>query len=116
VLIVEDDPDIRESLSEILAARGFRAAVASNGKDALDLLARTAQRPDVIVLDLMMPVMDGVEFLRHQAMDQHLAHVPVIILTAHDPRDLEETAQVHRVLRKPASLQHLLDAIREVCA
>jgi CheY-like chemotaxis protein len=116
VLIVEDDPDIRESLSEILAARGFRSSAACNGQDALDMLARTASRPDVIVLDLMMPVMDGIEFLRHQAIDPHLAHVPVIILTAHDPRDLDEAAQVRRVLRKPASLQHLLDAIREVCA
>ncbi len=80
VLIVEDDVDIRETLAELLATAGYETAEAANGRDALDLARRAT--PDLIVLDLMMPVMDGWQFRSAQRRDPSLAPIPVIVISA----------------------------------
>jgi CheY-like chemotaxis protein len=81
VLIVEDDPDIRESLRHLLELHGHRVLTASNGKEAVELLSR-APRPAVMVLDMTLPVMDGHRVLTARNADKSLRAIPVIILSA----------------------------------
>jgi CheY-like chemotaxis protein len=81
ILIVDDDSDVRRSLSDFLEDEGYTVTAASNGRSALDLM-RGGVRPSVILLDLMMPGMDGWDFRQAQLEDPALASVPVVIVTA----------------------------------
>jgi len=81
VLLVEDDSAVRDATSELLEDEGFSVVAAGDGRDALDLL-RAGLRPAVIVLDLMMPRMDGWDFRHVQMADQSLREIPVIVVTA----------------------------------
>ena len=81
ILIVEDDADIREALALTLRDGGFEVASAANGKEGLEQL-QNGPRPDLIVLDLMMPVMDGWQFRREQQRDLRWASIPVVIVSA----------------------------------
>jgi CheY-like chemotaxis protein len=113
VLIVEDDEDLREMMAQLLSLEGFQAATVANGREALEYLHDRA-RPDVILLDLMMPVMDGWEFRRHQQADPAIAPVPVIVLSALDQSraaNLEATA----FLKKPLDFDRLLTLVRTYC-
>ena len=117
VLVVEDDPDIRDILGEVLAERGFDALVAANGREAIDAIHRFGTRPSAIVLDLRMPVMDGAEFLAAKACDLRLAGVPTVIMTAQVdrlPASLPPT--VRGVLEKPVPLTVLVDMLRDMCS
>jgi CheY-like chemotaxis protein len=113
VLIVEDDADLRDMMAQLLALEGFPAATVANGLEALEYLAQ-GDRPDVILLDLMMPIMDGWEFRRHQQSNPSVANVPVIVLTA---LDHQRTADVRAaaVLKKPLDFDRLLDLVRQHC-
>ena len=113
VLIVEDDADLREMMAQLLALEGFGATTAANGLEALEYLERGA-KPDVILLDLMMPVMDGWEFRRQQQSDPALAGVPVIILSALDQRRAAEV-NAAAVLKKPLDFDRLLELVRQYC-
>lgn len=111
VLIVEDDRDLRETLSSILEMSGISVQAAANGKEALELLEGEC-RPCVIILDLMMPVMDGWQFLKERQQKEHLRRIPVIVSSAfaHDlPQDIEE------VLKKPTDLDQLLNTVMRYC-
>jgi CheY-like chemotaxis protein len=113
VLIVEDDDDIRETLIEVLEDNGFEPSSAANGAEALELLRSNEAFPNVILLDMMMPVLDGWGFRSAQLADPRLSEIPVIVLTAH--ASIEETARTLGAtgfLRKPVRLDPLLDAIR----
>src|SRR6266478_285957 len=79
VLVVEDDEGLREMMAQLLTLEGFQTASVANGQEALAYL-HARSRPEVILLDLMMPVIDGWEFRRHQQADPALAGVPVIVL------------------------------------
>ena len=113
VLVVEDDVDILRALVQVLEDEGYAVRTAGNGQIALDTLrAPGAQRPCVILLDLMMPVMDGWAFRAEQLRDATLAQIPVIVLTA-------DGSAAHkgylmdgaRVLKKPIDLDTLLNAL-----
>lgn len=113
VLIVEDDADLREMMAQLLTLEGFDAEAVANGRDALDYLKRV-DPPDLILLDLMMPVMDGWEFRRLQREDPAIAKVPVVVLSALDDKralELEGTA----FLKKPLDFDHLLELVRRYC-
>jgi CheY-like chemotaxis protein len=113
ILIVEDDADLREMMAQLLTLEGFRAATATNGQDALNYL-KHGQQPDLILLDLMMPVMDGWEFRKRQTADPAIARVPVVVLSAVDPTrstDLDAAA----ILKKPLDFDRLLDLVRLYC-
>jgi CheY-like chemotaxis protein len=116
VLIVEDDEDIRESLADFLADHGYRTAGAVNGRDALDQLGASVAHPCAIILDLMMPVMDGRAFREAQLQTPSLARIPVILVTAH-----HETSQswidptLADRLPKPLDLTVLLERLRRIC-
>ena len=113
VLIVEDDEDLREMMAQLLTLEGFEAATVSNGREALDYLHH-ATAPDLILLDLMMPVMDGWEFRRQQDADPTLARVPVIVLSA---LDQVRAAKIHAAafLKKPLDFDRLLSLVRTYC-
>jgi CheY-like chemotaxis protein len=85
VLIVEDDPDMREIERAMLGCAGHDVMLAANGREGLEMLAQ--QEPCVILLDLMMPVMDGFDTLQHLREDPRTAAVPVVVLTAKDLTD-----------------------------
>ena len=113
VLIVEDDEDLRDMMAQMLTIEGFAAATVANGREALDYLHGTT-KPHVILLDLMMPVMDGWEFRRRQQADPELAPVPVIVLSALDQAraaPVDATA----FLKKPLDFDRLLELVRSHC-
>jgi len=113
VLIVEDDADLREMMAQLLTLEGFNAATVSNGREALKYL-EGGEAPEVILLDLMMPVMDGWEFRRHQKADPELSRVPVIVLSALDQAratGLDPAA----FLKKPLDFDQLLQLVRQYC-
>jgi DNA-binding response OmpR family regulator len=112
VLIVEDDEDLREMMAHLLTLEGFEAATAANGREALDYLQTS--RPELILLDLMMPVMDGWEFRRQQQADPNLAPVPVIVLSALD-QARASNVDAAAFLKKPLDFDHLLDLVRAYC-
>jgi CheY-like chemotaxis protein len=116
VLIVDDDTDIRETLEEVLADNHFRATGAENGAVALERLRSDVEPPCVILLDMMMPVMDGRTFRLAQQHDPTLSGIPVVVLTAHasGERSAREL-QVACFLRKPVDLQTLLDVVGRYC-
>jgi CheY-like chemotaxis protein len=115
VLVVEDDVDLRTLLSELLETEGYRVLVAENGASAIDVLRRT---PDVglILLDLMMPVMDGYQFRAHQVRDPAMAAIPVILLTA-DGNAVQsaERLGVVEAMTKPVELDRLLALVARYC-
>jgi CheY-like chemotaxis protein len=81
ILVIEDDPDVRRALTELLASEGYSVAATSDGGEALQTL-RGGLRPAVILLDLMMPNCDGWDFRREQLEDPAFATVPVVLVTA----------------------------------
>jgi len=112
VLVVEDDSDLRESLCNILEDEGFSTLKAGNGQEALDFLhnAQPSELPDVILLDLMMPVMNGSTFYARMCLETSLSAVRVIVMTAHgSSRDALNRLPL---LRKPLHIEELLSAIR----
>ncbi|NVJ06075.1 response regulator [Myxococcus sp. AM001] len=112
VLVVDDDPDILEALSEILEAEGFEIRRARNGKEALDRLE--PEPPNLILLDLMMPVMDGWEFAqRMRQLPPEVARIPLIVLSA-DRNVGSKASDIGAVghLAKPFELNDLLDMVR----
>jgi CheY-like chemotaxis protein len=113
-MVVEDDADSRDALADILLSEGYEVRTAANGSEALDTL-RCAQPPDVIVLDLMMPVMDGWELRRSMLQDPKLAGIPVIVVSG--VGDGEQTAPLRASAHftKPVNVTELLLRIeREV--
>ncbi|HLH77494.1 MAG TPA: response regulator [Candidatus Binataceae bacterium] len=106
ILIVEDDRDTREAISQILTEEGFKVAQAANGLEALRYL-RQERNVGLILLDLMMPVMDGLQFRSLQARDPALASIPVIALTALDAPYPAELCDI-TVVRKPIDMARLL--------
>ena len=115
ILVVDDDDDLREGLAEILEDEGLGVATASNGREALAYL-RSHEAPAVILLDLMMPVMNGPEFRAHQLDDASLSSIPVILLTAaHDGRAQATRLGVAGYFSKPIRFEQLLEALMQHC-
>jgi two-component system response regulator MprA len=113
ILVVEDDVDIRECYQSLLERAGYRVTTATNGQEALDELSR--QRPALILLDLMMPVMSGPEFLEAMRTDGSTDDIPVLIVSAYG-EIADATAGVAGFLRKPVELEELLNAVRKFYA
>ena len=116
VLVVDDDPDIRELLFTALEDEGFEVVPAGNGQEALSIIKTF--RPDVIVLDLMMPVMDGWQFANElRARDEGDEEIPIVLLSA--ARDLKTHAKALAaadIIEKPFDLSELLPKIARVAS
>jgi two-component system sensor histidine kinase/response regulator len=111
LLVVDDDDDIRDSLREAFEAAGYEARTAVNGEEALRLLKDGSPAPDAVILDLVMPVLDGDRVYRAMKADPALAEIPVIISTSNPSRAPTGV----RVLPKPVKLEQLLEMVAEVC-
>jgi len=116
ILIVEDCDEIRVDLAELLRDEGYEVVTARHGAEAIDLLD-AGLSPSLILLDLMMPVMDGWQFRKEQLGKPSLAPIPVVLLTGSNnaqqhARDLNAVACV----QKPFELDQLLDTVSEIIA
>lgn len=113
LMVVDDDVDIRDSLTDVLGDEGYEVMVASDGNDALHKL-RVGQRPWLILLDWMMPGCDGATFRARQKNDPSISEVPVVLLTAdaHTERKMRELDAV-AYLTKPVDLERLLDVLQQ---
>jgi two-component system, chemotaxis family, chemotaxis protein CheY len=109
VLVVDDEPDIRESLRDALEDEGYRVSVARNGKEAFDLLP-TLEKPVAIILDIIMPVMSGAEFYAAIHADPRFADTPVLISTS----DASRAPSGVLLMKKPIDLDRLLDAVAKL--
>jgi len=111
ILLVDDDRDQRESLAEVLEQEGYRVSQATNGEAALAAL-RGGVAPAVIVLDMIMPVMNGWQFCEAQRADPALARIPVVVMTA--AADLTRSKiEAAQILSKPLTTKRLLAAIAQ---
>jgi CheY-like chemotaxis protein len=84
ILVVEDDHDIRVSVRAVLEDEGFEVLTVTNGRMALDMLERISPVPCLIILDLMLPVMDGWHFAAHLREHPDLGHIPIVIMSAYE--------------------------------
>jgi two-component system chemotaxis response regulator CheY len=116
VLVIEDDTDIREALAEVIEDGNYHAVGADNGEVALQKLRGGETIPCVILLDMMMPVMDGREFLSLQQNDATLKEIPVVLLSAHaDAARAAAQLKAAAFLKKPIDLRELLRVIDRFC-
>lgn len=112
VLIVEDDKEIRETLREILSEEGHTVACARDGVDALGMLSSSAVEPALILLDLLMPVMDGYTFRARQLADPRWRRIPVVVMTAHGDPERVSVALQAPVLLKPFEVHELWEHLQ----
>jgi CheY-like chemotaxis protein len=114
LLIVDDDPDIREGFRLLLEAVGYTAEGVGNGQEALDYLHAATELPDLILLDLHMPVMDGWRFLWARAGEAAVAGIPVVVMTGE--RNVNQAALgAVSIIRKPVDQAALLEVIGAYC-
>ncbi len=109
ILLVEDDTGIRDSVAECLELEGYRVSAVANGSDALEWLSREV--PDVLLVDLVMPVMSGGELLARVKADPRLAAVPAVLMTAALPAPGSPVPKADAMLPKPFELDALLDLV-----
>jgi len=114
VLIVEDDDAIRDGLSDLLVSEGFEVREAINGLEALAQLERCEVPPGLIILDMMMPIMDGWGFLERHAASPTLSAIPVAVLSA--VADRSQIPPARYQLRKPIDIDDLLRIVEAHCA
>ena len=112
ILVIEDDSDIRDMLMLMLESLGYNVEGAANGKEGLDMLHKTSG-PCLILLDLMMPVMNGWEFLQARRRDDILAIIPVVILSAFSSEAQGE--KVEGILKKPIDVDALMEFVKRYC-
>jgi len=111
VFVIEDDADTREMLGKVLEMEGYQVTSVGDGEDALRRL-RAEPPPRVILLDLMMPGMDGWEFREEQRRDPSLARIPIVVLSADDGVERKAAALgVSGYLRKPVDLDTLIETV-----
>jgi DNA-binding response OmpR family regulator len=116
ILIVEDDADISASLQQFLELEGYKSEIARNGKEAVDFLKDSeakATSPCVILLDLMMPVMDGWQFLTARQGEPSMSKIPVIVMSA--ARLSDKVQNVSATLKKPIDLDQLMSLLKQHC-
>jgi CheY-like chemotaxis protein len=109
ILVVEDEQDLRSTVAEVLQLDGYQVETAAHGREALDLL-EDGLDPGLILLDVMMPVMDGHAFREYQLDDPEYADIPVLIFTSSQDAELGDFGAVE-ILRKPIGIDALLNAV-----
>lgn len=114
VMVIEDEPEARTLLVQLLQYEGFRVVAYANGADALAALQSSAELPCLIVLDIHMPVMDGPQFRAALLSDSRLSRIPVVVVTGFDPSAAAKLSAI-RVFRKPIDIEAFLGTVRENC-
>ncbi|HZS08797.1 MAG TPA: response regulator [Blastocatellia bacterium] len=115
ILVVEDDPDTREMVKAFFVSEGYQVETAANGRKAIEYL-KSSETPCLILLDLMMPEMNGIEFLQSRRQESELSGIPVVVVTA-----VQEACKGARALgaidclSKPFEFHQLLDLARRYC-
>jgi CheY-like chemotaxis protein len=114
VLVVDDDPDVRDSISQLLDAKGYSTIQAENGQKALEVLKAALHIPCLIVLDLAMPVMDGPQFLTLRAQDATLHDIPVVVISGNSQAGAT-LKEIDAYLTKPVNIDRLINVIDQHC-
>lgn len=112
-MVVEDDHDIRVTLRALLEAEGYTVLSAGNGKDALDILESSADKPGLVLIDLMMPIMDGWQLVALMKADATLAGIPFAIQSAY--ADHHPPSGAVAIMKKPVDVDRLLALVRRYC-
>jgi two-component system chemotaxis response regulator CheY len=116
VMVVDDDDDVCDAIRESLEDAGYDVSVAEDGARALGALRAASSLPSLILLDLMMPVMDGAEFLREMRADPRLASLPVVLFSADGGAHAKAMSLgANDALRKPVQLRDLLSMVSKHC-
>jgi CheY-like chemotaxis protein len=110
LLVVEDDDDLRDIIRKVLTDANYEVETARHGRDALQILA-SSEPPNLILLDLMMPIMNGWAFREKQLADPRLKSIPVLIMTAANNLD-DAAIEGAGLIRKPVDLEDLLALVR----
>lgn len=114
ILIVEDDKDIRDILKTSLELEGYNITTAENGKVGLEILP-SMNTPCMILLDLMMPVMDGWAFVEAISKDLKLAAIPIVVVTAFSKERTNGLEKIKSIIKKPIDLDLLLNQVKIYC-
>ncbi len=112
ILVVEDDDDIRSVILDLLESEGYRTLAAANGKEALDVLS-SSPKPCLVLLDMMMPIMNGREFLDIIMKDSMLAPLPVLIVSS--VADVSNSKGSVGFLKKPIDIDVILEVVGQYC-
>ena len=110
ILLVEDDHDIRVAIRQSLEMANYAVLSAPNGRDALRIIQR--ETPDLIILDMVMPLMDGEEFLRIKESDESIAEIPVMLISAHE--DKLKLVPTRPNMKKPLDLETILETVPHI--
>ncbi len=113
VLVLDDDHDVAQAIKELVEEQGYRAIYASNGREALAMLEK--ERPCLMLIDIFMPVMNGVEFLRAIKSNSRLAGIPRVVMTAANDQMIGVKEDVS-VLYKPVDFESLKRILHKYCA
>jgi CheY-like chemotaxis protein len=116
ILIVEDDEQVRRALAKALVSEGYTVATAGNGEEALDDLEHAGTPPKIIIMDLMMPVMDGWKFRQRLLARPQWAHVPVIVFSGSGCDEASDALPGVHYIPKPVSLRTLFDSVARLIA
>jgi CheY-like chemotaxis protein len=116
IFIVEDSVDIRELITLFYESEGYEVGTAANGQQALDTLHSLEELPSFLLLDLMMPTMDGYEFRKLQEKDSILAGIPIVVMTADSNASTRAISLgAHGYIKKPVDLSSLIDIASKFC-
>lgn len=111
IFIIDDSVDMRSLLKLILESRGYEANCSANGEEALNILSSLKRLPDLILLDLRMPVMDGFDFLECQRLDPRIKNIPVVVMTGEEDPAFRRISIESAVLTKPLSMSQVLETV-----
>lgn len=112
ILIIDDSPDAQALLTILLQSRGYKIDCTSNGEEALRLLQSSNELPDVILLDLRMPIMDGFDFLELQRENPRIKDIPIVIMSGDEDIELTRAkTHVADILLKPLHISSIIEAV-----
>jgi two-component system chemotaxis response regulator CheY len=116
ILVVDDDSSLRSAMGDLLGGEGILATPAENGQVGLDLL-RAGARPCLVLLDLQMPLVDGLTFRRRQLEDPRIAGIPVVVMTGQPGSSLEaESLGIALTMSKPVAPSRVLGVVEQYCS
>ena len=116
ILVIDDNPDTRDLTHLHLTTEGFVVVVASDGREGLYMAV--AEQPDLIITDISMPELNGIELVKQLKTQPELNNVPILVLTAFGDAEMDQAirAGAHRAMSKPVHLDSLMDEVRELLA